>query len=40
MRNRVVHGYFDVDLDVLWDVVSSGVPRLREQLAAIAEFEA
>lgn len=35
MRNRIVHGYFDVDLDVLWDVVSSEVPRLRAQLMAI-----
>lgn len=23
MRNRLVHAYFDVDLDILWNTVSS-----------------
>jgi uncharacterized protein with HEPN domain len=35
MRNRVVHGYFDVDLDVLWTVVDADVPKLAQ---AIREF--
>jgi len=25
-RNRVVHGYFEVDLDILWDVAVIDVP--------------
>jgi uncharacterized protein with HEPN domain len=29
MRNRLVHGYFDVDLDVLWAPVSTDLaPRI------------
>jgi uncharacterized protein with HEPN domain len=27
-RNRVVHGYFEVDLDILWDVAMIDVPQL------------
>lgn len=39
MRNRVVHSYFEVDLDLLWDVVTVDVPKLRAQLAAISDEE-
>jgi uncharacterized protein with HEPN domain len=34
MRNRVVHGYFDVDASILWTVVSVDVPRLADQINA------
>ena len=35
VRNRVVHGYFEVDLDILWDVAAVDVPRLAEQVHVI-----
>jgi uncharacterized protein with HEPN domain len=35
MRNRVVHGYFEVDLDILWDVVSLDIPRLADQVRKV-----
>jgi uncharacterized protein with HEPN domain len=35
IRNRVVHGYFEVDLDILWDVAVVDVPHLAEQVRAI-----
>src|ERR1039457_7577925 len=28
MRNRLVHGYFDVDLDVVWNTVNRSLPPL------------
>jgi uncharacterized protein with HEPN domain len=34
-RNRVVHGYFEVDLDILWDVGIIDVPQLTVQILAI-----
>jgi uncharacterized protein with HEPN domain len=34
MRNLVVHGYFDVDANILWTVVSVDVPRLADQISA------
>ncbi len=35
MRNRVAHGYFDIDLDVVWDTVQTALPTLIEQLSSL-----
>jgi len=35
MRNRIAHGYFDINLDVVWDTVQTALPQLLEQLAAV-----
>jgi len=32
MRNRLVHGYFSVDLDILWTVAHDDLPELIESL--------
>jgi uncharacterized protein with HEPN domain len=32
MRNRLVHEYDDVNLNILWDVVQSEIPSLIEEL--------
>ena len=34
-RNRLVHGYGELDLDLVWEVAEKLVPPLREQIAAI-----
>jgi uncharacterized protein with HEPN domain len=34
MRNRIAHGYFDINLDVVWQTVQTSLPALLEQLAA------
>ena len=34
-RNRLIHGYFDVDLDIVWEIVRSDLPNLVSQLKAI-----
>ena len=34
MRNRLVHAYFDINRDILWDTVQLALPRLLHQLAA------
>lgn len=31
-RNRLIHGYFDVDLDVVWQIVSRDLPTLAASL--------
>jgi len=36
-RNRLVHGYFDIDLGVVWEVVERELPGLREQIARILQ---
>ncbi len=35
MRNRIAHGYFDLDLDVVWDTLQSAIPQLRDNLHII-----
>ncbi|HMP81404.1 MAG TPA: DUF86 domain-containing protein [Verrucomicrobiota bacterium] len=35
MRNRLVHGYDQLDLDVLWDAAVNHVPKLLEQVDAL-----
>lgn len=32
MRNRIAHGYFDINLDVVWDTVQTALPELLKQL--------
>jgi len=32
MRNRIAHGYFDINLDVVWETVVTALPELLEQL--------
>ena len=31
MRNRVSHGYFTVDLEIVWKTVKRDIPELEEQ---------
>ncbi len=35
MRNRIAHGYFDIDLDVVWDTVQTALPALLKRLPNI-----
>lgn len=35
MRNKLAHGYFDIDLEVVWSTVKNSLPTLDAQLAAI-----
>ena len=32
MRDHLIHGYFDVDYDIVWDAVRSKIPGLRDAL--------
>jgi uncharacterized protein with HEPN domain len=37
MRNRIAHGYFDINLDVVWDTVQTALPDLLKQLSAVRQ---
>jgi uncharacterized protein with HEPN domain len=39
MRNRIAHGYFDINLDVVWDTVQTALPQLIQQLSNINKNE-
>jgi len=32
MRNRLIHGYFEIDLETLWDIAVNDVPKLIPQI--------
>lgn len=35
MRNRLIHGYFDINLDIVWRTVHQEIPPLTKLLKAI-----
>ena len=35
MRNRMAHGYFDINLDVVWETVQEWLPALLQQLPPV-----
>jgi len=35
MRNRLIHAYFDINLDLVWDTVTANLPPLVDQLSRI-----
>jgi len=37
MRNRMAHGYFDIDLNVVWDTAQEWLPELLKQLPAVRQ---
>jgi uncharacterized protein with HEPN domain len=39
MRDKLVHDYFGVDYDLVWDVVINEVPTLREEILQIIRAE-
>lgn len=39
MRNRLAHGYFDINLDVVWSTLQQALPPLRDQLCLICKAD-
>jgi uncharacterized protein with HEPN domain len=37
MRNRLIHAYFDIDLDRVWGTILEDLPKLTEDLERILE---
>lgn len=37
MRNRIAHGYFDIDLNIVWDTIQTELPRLLASLPAVID---
>jgi uncharacterized protein with HEPN domain len=38
-RNRLIHAYFDVNLDVLWETLADSLPALAHALEYILQQE-
>lgn len=39
MRDRLIHAYFGIDYDIIYDVVHTKIPVLHQQIAAILAAE-
>ena len=37
MRNRMAHGYFDINLDIVWETVNEWLPELLKHLPAVRQ---
>ncbi len=35
MRNRLIHGYFDIDLDIVWQTIKEDIPNLLREIENI-----
>ena len=38
MRNKILHEYFGVDEEILWQTIQEDLPGLKEQLKALPAF--
>ncbi|WP_353196222.1 HepT-like ribonuclease domain-containing protein [Parapedobacter defluvii] len=39
LRNRIIHHYFGIDYDIVWDTVVSEIPLLQEYMTIILDQE-
>ena len=39
MRDRLIHDYFGIDYDIVWDVVQNKIPSLRIKIVEIMRKE-
>ena len=40
MRNRIAHGYFDINLDIVWNTVQTALPPLTAQIQQLQQDDA
>jgi uncharacterized protein with HEPN domain len=35
IRNRLIHGYFDIDAEIIWDTTQNDLPKLKTEIQHI-----
>ncbi len=38
-RDKLIHSYFGIDLDIVWDIITVDIPPLKEQIKEIIQRE-
>ena len=38
-RDALIHGYFGIDLEILWDIIENKIPSLQGEVAVIIAYE-
>jgi len=39
IRNKIIHHYFGIDYDIVWDTVKTDIPLLKEAIELIIQIE-
>ena len=39
LRNRIIHHYFGIDYDIVWDTIKTNIPELKEWIEIIIHQE-
>lgn len=39
IRNKIIHHYFGVDYDIIWDTINTNIPQLKESIEIVIERE-
>lgn len=39
MRDRLIHGYFGIDYEIVWDVITNIIPDLRDDIERMIRSE-
>lgn len=39
MRNRMAHGYFDINLEIVWETISNNLPELETAIRTVFEAD-
>jgi len=39
LRDILIHAYFEIDLEIIWDIIKNKIPSLKEKILKILEEE-
>jgi len=39
MRDKLIHGYFGVDIDAVWNTIQRDIPKLKDGIEKVLEEE-
>ena len=37
MRDKLIHDYFGIDYDILWETIATAIPRLKKEYLKLLE---
>lgn len=37
LRNRMIHAYFNVDLQIIWEIVKGDIPDLKQKMKQLLD---
>ncbi|AVL70753.1 MULTISPECIES: DUF86 domain-containing protein [Oligella] len=39
MRNRIAHGYFEMNMEIVWETIQQSIPKIIEQIPMLIDIE-